>query len=67
MTREWVVNQLGEKPEEVRKQLEEEKRRSGKGRPDGEKTGNAAERADRSGEASASEGEPPGNEDQNTL
>lgn len=67
MTRERVVNQLGDKPEEVRKQLEEEKRRGGKGRPDGEKTGDAAERADKSGDASASEGERPGNEDQNPL
>jgi hypothetical protein len=61
------VNQLGDKPEEVRKQLEKEKRRNAKGRPDGEETGDAEERADRSGEASASEAEPPGNEDQNPL
>jgi hypothetical protein len=67
MTRERVVNQLGDKPEEVRKQLEEEKRRNRKSRPDGEKTGDAAERGDRSGEASASEGKPPGNEDRNPF
>ncbi|QIP82756.1 hypothetical protein GLX30_00160 [Streptomyces sp. Tu 2975] len=60
------MNQLGDKPEEVRKQLEEEKRRNGKGRPEGEKTGDATERADRSGEASASE-ELPGNEDEHPL
>ncbi|MGN9795886.1 hypothetical protein ACTMTU_32955 [Streptomyces sp. OZ13] len=59
------MNQLGDKPEEVRKQLEVEKRRGGKGRPDGEKRGDAAERAGKSGDASASEGEPSGNEDQN--
>ncbi|GGT26251.1 hypothetical protein GCM10010271_32410 [Streptomyces kurssanovii] len=57
------MNQLGDKPEEVRKQLEEEKRRSGKGRPGGEKTGDATETTDKSREASASEGEPSGNED----
>jgi hypothetical protein len=67
MTRERVVNQLGDKPEEVRKQLEEEKRRGAKGRPEGEKTGDDAERADRSGDASAPEGEASGNEDQNPL
>jgi hypothetical protein len=58
------VNQLGDKPEEVRKRLEEEKNEKSKKRPGDKKAGDTAERSDESGVA---EEEPRGNEDQNPL
>lgn len=67
VAREWVVNQLGDKPEEVRKRLEEERSQKGPSRPGGEETGDAAQRTKESGEPDVSDEEPPENEDQNPL
>jgi hypothetical protein len=64
VAREWVVNQLGDKPEEVRKRLEEEKNEKGRNGSGDEKAGGTAERAGESGEPRLFEEEPPGNEDQ---
>ncbi|WP_189893529.1 hypothetical protein [Streptomyces xantholiticus] len=61
------MNQLGDKPEEVRKRLEEERSQKGPSRPGGEETGDAAQRTKESGEPDVSDEEPPENEDQNPL
>lgn len=61
------MNQLGDKPEEVRKRIEEEKNEKGKTRPGDEKAGDTAERADEPGEPRVAEEEPREGEDQNPL
>ncbi|MGW7357976.1 hypothetical protein ACWGI0_15435 [Streptomyces sp. NPDC054802] len=61
------MNQLGDKPEEVRKRLEEEKNEKGRSGPGDERAGDTAERADESGEPRIAEAESPGNEDQSPL
>jgi hypothetical protein len=65
--KEWVVNQLGDKPEEVRKRLEEERNEKGKTGPGDEKAGDTTERSDEPGEPRVAEEEPRGEEDQNPL
>ncbi|ATW46888.1 hypothetical protein ACWGJT_33340 [Streptomyces xantholiticus] len=61
------MNQLGDKPEEVRKRLEQERSQKGTSRPGGEKAGDAPERTKESGEPDVSDEEPSGNEDENPL
>ncbi|MEU0375449.1 hypothetical protein ABZ070_36095 [Streptomyces sp. NPDC006283] len=60
------MNQLGDKPEEVRKRLEEEKDQKRNSRHGGEKTG-AAERTDEAGEPGLSDEQASGSDDQNPL
>jgi hypothetical protein len=65
--KEWVVNQLGDKPEEVRKRLEEERNEKEQKGPGDEKAGDTAERTDESGAPRVAEEKPQGGEDQSPL